>query len=264
MLINRAIITTACLFLMLVNTAHAGWVPPAWHYGQTIDRPAQEASQVGWAQDPRWQMLGDSWGTSDGVSWTMLDASKNPVGAYGHDVVNVGTSVRFKFDIHKTLYGIHTFDALRAWIDWDHDGFSATDMASDQIIQDQLLFNPNNRYSDNPRALLGPHGTFVPPPGYGPGPFPSAYYADLDHSFYVDVTFTETGYFDLWARVTCSTDLAGNWDNLTPWPNGLYQGEIEKYTVRVVPLPPALLLLGSGLMSLGVFRRRSGTTARPT
>jgi hypothetical protein len=245
MFIRKAIIITACLFTIFVSSAQAGWTPPTWHYGETIDTPAQEASQVGWAQDPRWQMLGDSWGDSDGVSWTMLDAYGNP-GAYGHDVVDIGATVRFKFDMHKTLYGIHEFDALRAWIDWDHDGFSSADIASDMIIQDQLTFNPFHVYSDDPYAW-----------GWGG----SLYYADVDHSFYTDVTFTEDGYFDLWARVTCSADLAGDWDRLTPWANGLYQGEIEKYTVRVVPLPPALLLLVSGLMSLGIFQRKTKSTS---
>jgi hypothetical protein len=251
---------------MFVGAAQAEWIPPSWTYkphdeNNTIDRPAQEASQSGWANDPRWQMLGDSWGVANGVTWTMLDGSGNP-GTFGNDVVRVGAEVVFKFVMHKTLWGTHSLDGLRAWVDWDQDGFSASDL----LIEDQYLFNPAHPlnpnkpafgYSDDPRAWDSTGNR-------------SLYYADVDVTFFsTPVIFTETGVFDLLARVTCSRDL-GAWrapdtnvdfDKLTPWPNGLSQGEVERYSVKVVPLPASLLLLGSGLFSIGFFRRRSGSDA---
>ncbi len=236
--------TTLLIFCIIffVGPAYAGWVPPAWSYGQTIDQPAQEASQIGWAEDPRWQMLGDSWGDADGVSWAVLDNDGNP-GVFGNETIHVGDQVVFKFDMYKTLYGTHDFDALRAWIDWDQDGFSWADIASDMILQDQLSFNSSHLYSDDPYAW---------------GWMGSLYYANLAQSFLSPViSFTETGDFDLLARVLCSDDLAGDWNNLTPWANGMYQGEVEIYTIHVVPLPSALLLFGGGVISLGFFRRKA-------
>ncbi len=260
MQIKRLIIAIVSLWVIFIGTSQAAWTPPSWNYGDTIDAPPQEANQVGWATDPRWQMLGNSWGVADGVSWTVLDASNNP-GTYGHDVINVGDTVRFKFVMHKTLWGTHRFDAIRAWIDWDGNGF---DITADEIIRDTYEFNPNYAYSDDPYAWFWDGSKPV-----------SLYYANEDKEFTTDVTFTEAGYFDLIARVICSRDLGAedypgaptDWNRLTPWPNlGLGdwgQGEFEKYTVRVVPIPPALLLFGSGLMFTGFFRRRhkSNSTA---
>lgn len=258
MLTRQTIISIALLFALTAGIAHA-------------------TDQTGWATNPNWQMLGSSWGVDDGVSWATLDGYGNP-GTYGNEAVKVGDTVRFKFDMHKTLYGTHSFDALRAWIDLDGNGYSSADLnpgpGSDMIIQDQLDFNPGfywygtlySSYSDTQSA-------------YGWDPYKqqmgSLYYANVDVSFFTDVTFTETGYFELLARVMCSGDLGGdnpfgtdpdNWDHLAPWANidtGPYafgQGEVEKYTVHVVPLPAALLLFGSGLFSFGFFRRRSRAT----
>ncbi len=258
-----SIVALSCA--MFVGSAHAAWVPPSWHYipgdeNNKINKPDQEANQSGWAKDPRWQMLGGSWGAADGVSWTVLGSGAG----FGHEAVKVGDQVVFKFDVHKTLYGTHALDALRAWIDWGQDGFSAADVASDMIIEDSWLFNPGTPgtpdsgiYSDDPRdwALIG-------------GIPKSLYYANLDKSFLsAPIIFSEAGDFDLLARVTCSRDLGAdrspdlpdNFDLLTPWANGLTQGEMELYTVHVneVPLPAAVFLFGSGLFSLGFFRRRS-------
>ncbi len=263
MLSGRLIITTVSLWTMFMGAAHAAWTPPdSWSYGDgAIDAPnIVPLSQQDYATDPSWQMLGNSWGAADGVSWATSD---NP-GVFGHEVVRVGSTVTFKFDMYKTLYGTHTFDAIRAWIDWDHD--KTFSLAGDLIYENKHDINP--LVSPFPTPHTVPYSNLPDATLFGPFGGPSLYYDGQTYSFYKDVTFTETGYFDLLVRVTCSRDLGAdnwpsvpsNWDLLTPWANGLSQGEVEKWTIQVVPIPPAFLLFGSGLLSMGFFRKhfRSG------
>ena len=47
-----------------------------------------------------------------------------------------------------------------------------------------------------------------------------------------------------------------SWTNRTDGTTGLSGYSID-YTGAPVPLPPALLLFGSGLAGLGIFRRKS-------
>jgi len=199
-------------------------------------------------QNPSWQRLGTAWDaeagplandlSDDGVSWS-IDGGLT----YGHDYIDVGTSVIFKFEMYKELWGTHDYDALKAWIDTDMDN---TFEASELVISDQWNFASENpsmySYSDNPLAV----------DEWGN----SLYYADSTTTFYTTVTFNNPGDYWMRARVVCDDDLGvGGMANLTPY-GGFFQGETEDWNINVVPEPGIITMLFASLFSLAAFGRR--------
>lgn len=199
-------------------------------------------------QTTKWQELASSTSES-GVSWSVDNGT-----TWGQDdLLLVGQSIQFKFEMHKDNVGTHYADFMKAWVDWDQDGtFDA---------KDQVAFG-ENQLTSHETGNLGTNSS------------PNV----ADFTFFSQVfelTDEHVGDFWLRARVTCSHSFVardgGHWND--QWgedyvghyeeqflPTGhYYQGETEdlKFTVSSVPEPSSIFLLGLGLMGLAVSRKRS-------
>jgi hypothetical protein len=217
--------------------------------------------------NPSWQRLGDRWDSEsapkasdtsdDGVFWS-VDGGQT----WGHDVITAGTTVTFRFDMYKQYWGRHSFDALRAWIDFNNDK-DFTDQG-ELVYQDQWNFTVADINLNNP--LYYEKGANYKPyrrgntSGTGGDDGHGDYTADITKFFYRDITFGASLYGDYWlrARVCCNADIGSNFNNLTP-TGFIGQGEVEDWKLTIakpVPEPSTMLLLGTGLLGFAAKKRR--------
>ncbi|MDD2850431.1 MAG: GEVED domain-containing protein [Desulfuromonadaceae bacterium] len=190
-------------------------------------------------QNASWQRLGTKWdaesssktidSSDDGVFWSVDNGA-----TWGNAVITAGQTVKFRFDMYKEEWGIHDFDAIKVWIDWNGDK-DFTD-SGETIFADVWHFESESGYHKNDS------------------------FAGVSKSFYTDVVMpTSTSLTDYWlrAQVVCSADIRSNLGNLTA-TGTWYQGEVEdwKLTVAPVPEPSTMLLLGGGIAGLAFWRRK--------
>jgi len=267
----------ALLMAFSIVQADAIWTAPTLWNGNEINKPSEvPANQQGLHSDPRWQMLGKQWGANDGITM-LVDGQKIDL-TQGVVDINVGDEVTFEFNVHKTLWGVHTFDALKVWLDdevilADEWVFGET---LKSIREDKNHIKTYSVYSDYTNAYRYSYKTWFGTkdtciyntnvPSYYKK-LESLYYANKDTTFSVTYTFDNVGEFDLVARVVCSADLAGGHPGLnskTYDPNVFQkntqytQGETEKLRIRVksVPEPSMLILLGLSMFGVAFMRQK--------
>ena len=202
-----------------------------------------------YAQDPTWNRLGTSWtgeadadavsgnmDLDDGVFWSING------GGYGHDDITLGDIVTFQFILSKVEWGRHYADFLKVWIDWnnDKDFWDADEM----VYKSAYYFTPNTAPDHSSTQFLDQN----------------YHNPVIVATYYFETTFDSIEAGDYWlrARVACNAD-AGTLAGFSPM-GSYYQGEIEDWKLTVkqpVPEPSTILILGSGLIALAGFRRKS-------
>jgi len=241
----------------------------------------------------QWQRLGTKWNadtdghkdsqtetntaTDDGVSWeTLVDGNWVENG----DLIQ-GGSVRFIFDVTRSIVGNHKYDQLKSWVDWNQDGSwdeSETIIAekwmknenSEGVVQtwdwDNQFFKDNvvkNWENDDVTDWNGRDGT-LNQDLYRNG------YSNYANSLDTTATFTSkilsipAKFDELWlrARVVCENSLENLSDDMTLLSYGYQdQGEVEDYKFKVakveVPEPSTLLILSLGLFALANSRKKT-------
>lgn len=177
-----------------------------------------------WHNTDNWQRLGDVWLTNDGVDWS-LDGGET----FGHDAIHIGRSVTFRFDFQRTNDGLHNYDQLKSWIDWNGD--KDWDDAGEQLIAYRWDKEEDHVY-----------GNFNP-------------VYTLQNYFFAEMLVPEDAHIgETWlrARVHCNHV---SFEDTTAY-GFLNQGEVEDYSVIIAtPEPSTFILLGLGIIGLAGFAR---------
>ncbi|HEX8987586.1 MAG TPA: PEP-CTERM sorting domain-containing protein [Rhodocyclaceae bacterium] len=205
-----------------------------------------------WSGNTAWQNIRQ-------VSYSLIDNN--------HDgLLDVGDTVNFTMTMQKQYWGTHRFDAMKVWLSGP-----TVDPATGQAVTKNLA---TNTYVWDYAAQIHHQNMQYYNRPYDP-------YSDMpweggDKNFTLSYTFLAAGNVDLAVAVMCSRDLSrlnqlGNDDDpvTADWNSwtkniGRYQGEDKRYTLTILPTPPAppvpepetYSMMIAGLAVLGAVARR--------
>jgi len=186
-----------------------------------------------------WQRLGSKWQTNDGVSWS-VDGG-NTWGT--NEVLHRGATVKFRFDFQRTEDGIHTYDQLKSWIDWDGDKKWSDDEQIIAVRWDQWDWEKEGKTAPAGSTFNNSHRN-------------DKWIGLYQKYFYAELTIPEDAALgETWmrTRVHCNHVSFAKTD---PYRE-LNQGEVEDYALIIsTPEPSTFILLGAGLLGLVGFSRR--------
>ena len=213
---------------------------------------------------PYWQRLGTQWDsetsaansdpTDDGVLWQTLQSDGTWSDYSNTASIEQGATVRFQFSFTRNVKGTgHTYDQLKAWVDWnqDFDWSDSGELLKEYTWQKNMDSEGNLDGSDVYNNLGGYYNS-----------------DDLHGFFYQELTIPLDAVLgDTWmrARVACSESIQNNGYGVLSPTGYLFQGEVEDYLLTItkkttpsteVPEPSILAAMLSGLILIG-FRRKS-------
>lgn len=239
------------LALVLFGASSALALPVVPPVGPAPDSAYHKDKQ--WQQLATYETINHGWWsnyqmTSGSGVWWKING-----GDYGHQTtLNVGDKITFRFNMHKEHVGTHYADFLKAWVDWNGNGVFEEGSEVVAFEKQELMTNESwsfyYDYYKGEYVGTGKHKTPAVP----------------DYEFFsaeYEITSDMIGDLLLRARVTCDESLATVapgvpfGDAFTAYVN-LFQGEREDHTLTVTPIPPSVLLFGTGLLGFAAANRR--------
>ena len=184
----------------------------------------------------QWQRLGNEWKVNDGVSWSVNGSDFN------NSDMALGDSVTFQFDVQRTTLGLHDYDQIKAWIDWNGDKVWDN--------TEEIVFGTKWMKDNTGNSAMG---VYQVNNVLKNGEIDTVNNGERNIFEVTLVVPDDAVIGETWmrARVSC-------WD--TPYDKtnpycSLYQGETEDYKLTIgdtptpptVPTPSAILLAGTGL-----------------
>lgn len=177
------------------------------------------------------QAVKDVDGSDDGVMWRTKneDGSWSDWGTSG--TMYRGQEVEFKFAMWRANIGHHTYDKLKAWVNWNGDHYFNNGGSGNEVIFDRNWYK-NHDIHDRRDTTSGVWN----------GGLKSNNSSDLYREYKITLRVPmDAKIGDIWmrARVTCSDSLASYSDNFNLLPWGYqHQGEVEDYKLTIASRAP--------------------------